>query len=351
MVVLDTMTVNTNDFRLGNSADLEVRSSFSSRTGEFKKDYLIAQRSDGAEIHGNNAILRGEVSKFVHAQFWNGNLKLTFSPASIKSNGVHNLFTTDLNDFQTSCKIVMGLLKESDVDVDIDKCNLSRIDIARDRETNHPFQSYVPVFHSLHFFRQNNNDFPTGYCSGNKQHMMCCYDKLEACRVKKMPLPDMYKNSRNLLRCEYRLLTRKKIQQALSINTIGDLTKSFDCLEDIYNRNIKDVFRYTRTSEGLQNMPDSDNCEISKLRELKEQYGKNFLNHYFMLSSIKIITEKYGGVDEFLNMLGAESLISRQNIHKLKTKITDNMQFYGRLKPDSEQGLYVELMDKFLQAA
>lgn len=352
MIVLDTMRIGTRDFTLDPHANLDVKTTASTKTGEIKNERFIGMTTDGSELLGTGAIVRGTIEKVkVRADMRNGYLSVTFSPSLIKSNCAHNMETVAPNDFMETCGLIEACLKESGVHVSVNNCSMLRVDVARDRQTRLPFKNYLPVFHSMRFKRGNDRDFPTSYYNGNKQHTIFFYDKLKACRVKAMALPTIYQTSSNVMRCEYRMLTRKKIEKATSIRNVGELSRAFDVLEDIYNGQIKSVLNFTERAEGTSPPETVLGVELEKLRALKKLGRRNVVGDYLGITGLQKVQEIYGGIDDFLRTVVDESLLSRQNAYPWKKKFAELSQIFGRLEPDSLPGLLCELSDQFLKAA
>jgi hypothetical protein len=345
------MKVGTRDFSLEPHHNLEIRSTASTKTDELQNEHIIYRFNDGRELSGNSAVIRGAIENIAHAEIWNGYLSISFSPATIKSKGVHNMDTVNRQDFNATCEEVEVRLKESGVNVSVDNCHLKRIDVARDREMLHSFQNYTAVFHSLHFARQDNRDYPTTYLAGNKQQATCIYDKLESCRAKGMNIPENYQKSINLIRCEYRMLTRKKIEQSIHLSKIGELKSSFDVLETFYNRQIKSAFNYQENMETITPSETVLGTELEKIFALKKYGQRNVVGNYLEMCGIERITSVFGDLDTFLKIIVDKRLLSRQNAFQLKKKYTEISQVFGRMEPDSLPGLLCELVDQFLKAA
>ncbi len=351
MIVLDTLKIGTRDYTLEPHPNLDINSTSSAQTGEIKNEGFIGMKTDGSELFGKSAKIRGQIEEFAWSDIRNGYLWITFSPSSIKSKKVHNMETVDVNDFKNICERLESLLKESGVNVSVNDCSLLRIDVARDRKTCFPFQKYFPAFHSMGFMRGNNRDYPTSYYNGNKQWTTCFYDKLEACKVKGMPIPPIYQGASNVMRCEYRMSNRKKIEKVTSVANISDLINKFDVLENVFNRHVQRVLNFNERATIKSPIETGLGVELEKLRALKKQGCRNIVSDYLYMSGFENTQKIFGGLDSFLKTMVEESLLSRQNAYQWKKKVLDLSQIIGRLEPDSLPGLICELLDQFLKEA
>ncbi len=125
----------------------------------------------------------------------------------------------------------------------MDKARLVRVDLAQNVELSHPVNSYAPVFAALSARKSvdKQNFGGTGFLMRNTQRQIAFYDKGAEMHAKGADLVDCPQNT---LRPEVRLMKGRVVRDALGVERLDDLWRSWSAVSGAYFASLeRDVFR------------------------------------------------------------------------------------------------------------
>ncbi len=199
--------------------------------------------ADGQEFRGRKASLNTD------------NLNLTISPhreggdsvfivhCSAGAYSENNLQPLDLEGCFRVARNAREELRALGADVDLERAKITRLDIARNAQLNHPVACYAPVFAALNCRKRvDKKDFGgTGFLVGNKSWEIGFYDKGAEMLEKGHPPDDCPDNT---LRPELRFKTSALVRDAIGVDTLEQLPEAWSLLRTAYTRHLmRDVFK------------------------------------------------------------------------------------------------------------
>lgn len=283
------------------------------------------------------------------------------APQVLHGNNLTPSLLRTKEDFTDLKKTVVNLCSLSGFDIDMNNANITRIDTAKDLETLYQFNNYGNVFKTLTAKHMNYNPSNKKYGDtwfnwSNKRRAVTSYCKSSQALQKGYLL-----NFGNIMRTETRLLKHSTIREHSGgfLGTYGDLLKDGlkDNLDSIYNRNVKDLFRYDYEDYKEYVNNDLQNAIINIF--LASNKRENPLNKIYELITV---TNKEVLKQDLLDMI-EEALIfkhgdNKDTIRKMKSRYKKKLnEAYSRaLENATSKGLrlvdlYQELKEGFLLVA
>lgn len=306
--MLDTVQVALDSFEVSSGHALTVRpASFRPSTGEVLGEVTLwpGQVGAGAYINAERFNLDvkpygKQVSAVVH---------LSLPRFVAGSSNVDALTAQQARDTFGQLE---SELERVGVRGKVSDARVSRVDVFKNVQTAHPFETYTPVFSLLDAKRAKDRTQygGEGYLWKNSQQQICAYDKVRQTQA-------AYKQDisarGNLSRFEWRLLNRKKVWTVLGVATVSDLLGTYENLESEYGKQMgSTLFRWEPGSTEVLSARHIEDV----LRVHKATFGR-----YWM--------------QELLKMLGASALLSAASVDTLTevaTKVAGNRMAGNRFR-------------------
>jgi hypothetical protein len=227
-------------------------------------------------------------------------LSVTFNPS--KMAHPYTIAGTRSDAFRQSIKRIADEAAALDLDVDISKMNLSRVDVAKQSRMAHPVWQYNDAFRMLDGGkRMTEREFQNGYMFANTQTQCCFYDKVA--EMEANGLSQSIAGETNLMRAEMRSLKTKNVGRVLNISTLADLCRmEHDEVDHAYTLQMsRKVFKsQSKWTQLSLNLDD----EMALLKRCHEEYARNSVLRYLaMQGDMDAHISRLGGMESFKDML------------------------------------------------
>jgi hypothetical protein len=206
-------------------------------------------------------------------------------------------------DVSHAVEAVKKQLHEMTVDVDVHTMRLSRVDLTKQAQMQHPIEAFTGAFGALNGKRmKQRTQYGSGaFEVGNKQRHVVFYDKHreQALHDPNTTTPE------NLLRCEARFMKEaiSNGRNGIGVGVVNDLLNvDAECLTHAYNTNLlRNVFR---TSEGVQLCIDYGH-EIDVLSAFlnSRPSPSKAVDEYVITAGVEHILHSFGDVSHFRQVL------------------------------------------------
>ncbi len=183
---------------------------------------------------------------------------------------------------------------EVGIRVDLQTARISRVDLFRDIQTDHPFAAYMPLLQGIRVGQLIKETHDSTITYRRKKRAMQVYDKsaqLKATeRAENVP--------ENILRWEYRLLKASQVKHRLGLCTVEELLLGWDRLRTEFDKLVQSALESTSYASEYEQLLDLEElrmvCETNKIKGLTD---------LMMRVAIVISSRYYGGVDNFKSLL------------------------------------------------
>ncbi len=153
-----------------------------------------------------------------------GRLTVTYNPSTMVYG--NNYFSASQPQINDTIQQVKCSLSEIGISVNVDTCKLSRIDLCRNIETEHPFKTYLPALELItpKWMPRKDPMLRDGYyLKANGSIQYCMYDKIRELRDKQVDLNSLGIHAKYVSRSEIRLIKNRSVNTHLKIDTIAEL--------------------------------------------------------------------------------------------------------------------------------
>ena len=241
-IILDTISLSTREFFIEKKSELIIKSKTNCKTNE-SIAHFVCFNHKGNKIYGTGASIDSpELKEYgVKTIITNGFLNINYSISKFSSKGKHNFNVVNDEELQQQCKDLQKILESAGVICNLLECEIKRLDIAKDIETQYPFSNYSSIFKQINFSRTFSQEYRTSYYVGNNSHGLVIYDKIEQSNSKKVELPKKYQG-KNLLRCEYRIKSKRKLRELTGTVRFGDIVANPNLAESCYLKYLRKPF-------------------------------------------------------------------------------------------------------------
>jgi len=266
----------------------------------------------------------------------------------------NNFKTLSVLEQKLALKQLEKLLAVNGIKTNINNATLSRVDTFTNIKTDNIFFAYSNLFSLMECSRMKSvgwGDESFLWKNGNQQIMI--YDKVQEMRQK---FPETkFRNKRNIMRFENRLLKKRSIENKLHLVTVDDIYKNYDQVKEFHKNEInKRIFKYS--IDDIETLTENDLRK--KFHISKKLYGKRWFYQYCFtlgvwsiskLADDNFISEVISELDE-----GSESQL-RVKKHRIKKAMQEakfNFAPGGIFHDDhitfkSNIELYNEIKNKF----
>lgn len=347
VVSVDTLRLRLIDYNINSDANLTIQpSEINYATGEAQINYLDTLKS----IEGKKAFLNTNKFNFTLS---NKGSFIQFSAPKVFYNNGSNELPINANQLKTALIEIQKELKINGINTNIFNSDLSRIDVFKGEKTRYLFTEYAPVFNLLQGKRQNKRDYGTTYLFSNGLRELCFYDKdlQQAIELQKKNITP----STNM-RGEVRLLKKQSIKPT-GLITANHLIQNYDAINDIYLKNIKNVFRtFIDKPENVKQLSlelitqNNIKTELLRLGNLKGGVGMKAIKDFILMYGFNTLIE-LTSIDNFINT--CIEVTNYENPRVLKQRLQffiNQYMFTNKALPSKVKTLYNELYYKFAAA-
>lgn len=294
-------------------------------------------------IYGSKAVLNDKL--------WNLTIKpgfgmeVHFNPAVVV-NG-NNFYRVNEKEFRKSLDVVSDSLIDQGVYFDFENANITRLDVANDKEMNEPFPVYVPLFRFMNAKRARPIEYENGYYFTNGNRTLVFYDKNAEMVRNKKPVS----GGGNVMRCEYRLCSKDAVNRFAAFgNSITSMRKvAFADLAEFHRNSIAN-FAFADIPEP-ETSAYSYNTEKEIILFFKAKYKRNGLAMYH---KARAVLERFGSIGNYRDVLldcGYHRSYVFKHIKAVKQAVSFVEQVESRHGKPSIGSLYAEIHERFIREA
>jgi len=297
--MLDTVKLCLNDWEIKDTSQVVIQPSpVHYGTGELTSHFPLWKKGNGDVEMGSKAYLNTQLLNVDIKPFAQGGVQCFVHFSIPKIHNGENYYSVGKEGTRAVLKKVEGELSEAGIETNIEEASLSRIDTFQNVITEEPFISYSPLFSLLQASRKVKRDYGTTFLWSNTQQELCVYDKLVEMQNRKI---DTSSYPAQTMRFEWRLLNKKKIENAIGFSKVKELPSYWGEVKEKYREAWKkDIF----------------NMEVGEVEVLASRQLKGFLQYF---------KDKHGRnyIDYFLTSFGAYSLGKEFGIEPLRIAIRE----------------------------
>lgn len=291
---IDKITLSTTEFDILNSCPISIQPHLFTLSGDSDSHSSpLFKSSSGHYVFGKKAFLNeSDFNLDINNDNGASYLRVSFNPNKL----FHPYLPCSFEQALDSVEQISGRLQENGVFLDIDRSNIIRLDLMKQRYLSDPLSSHHLVLGSLRAKRQHSRTFIDTYVVGNTQHETAFYDKSNESNL----------DTPNLIRCEIRAKRKKPVAKIFGIETIKDLMSSNgNELTQRYNSHLyANVFVGASNETELQTQKDILFWSVNK-------YGQNGVQKFFQLVGIHEALKIFGSLDGIKNVLKEVGLSKR----------------------------------------
>lgn len=228
--MLDTLKVHTQYFTVKDRARVSVQPGLVNYENGEQREVSLFKDDLGRDVYGSKVYVNTEIYNLT-IQPMGAGVELflqTSLPKVVKDDNYSPL--TNSETVQAIDAIGQDL-KSRGVLVNLDACELSRVDLFKNVVGDNDFMSYSPLFALLQSKRQNKRDYGTTFTWSNTQREICVYDKLTEMQSRGVKVSGYPVNT---MRFEYRLKNSRVCKRALGFSTVNKLVNNLDDLQKKY---------------------------------------------------------------------------------------------------------------------
>lgn len=349
--MIDTVKLCLSDWEIRDTSRLVVQPSpMNYGTGELTSDYPLWRNERGEIQRGNKAYLNTEKLHVDIKPFSSGDVEcfVHFSIPAVH-NG-ENYYSVGKDGTEAVMKIVEGELGDAGIETNIERAHLSRIDTFKNVITEEPFFSYSSLFSTLEASRKVRRDYGTTFLWSNTQQELCIYDKIAEMEKKKINTSGYPAQT---MRFEYRLLNKRKIENALGFSEVRELPKGWQEMKENFNfvwkRNI-----FNRTIEEIEIL--SSHQVRTMLEVFRNESERNYINKLFTFWGTYSAGRDFGieplkiAIREIEEQRGTDKDTINKKVYRAGKKLQEAQRkrelLLGRTENKTMAGLYRELQEK-----
>jgi len=228
--VLDTLKIHTRDFTVKDRARVSVQPGLVDyETGE-QREVSLFKDDFGRDVYGSKAFVNTERYNLT-IQPMGAGVELFLQTSLPKT--IHEDNYTPLTNSETVQAVgVIGQdLRSRGIGLNLEACELSRVDLFKNVIGDNDFLSYSPLFDLLQSKRQHKRDYGTTFTWSNTQREICAYDKLTEMQSRGVKVGGYPQNT---IRFEYRLKNSRVCERELKVSKVKDLVNNLDDLQKKY---------------------------------------------------------------------------------------------------------------------
>lgn len=346
-VGIDKIHIHTQDFRVSSATQLAIvphRKPQGKIWDEVSQQPLFV--CDGVPViaekayHNSSGNDGNEEAAVISATINSTGLTATYNPSKLIGKKMGEL--ASVADVRAVTNQVQTYLENNGIYVPLSEGNLSRVDLAKDREMSQPVFNYTDVWRVLRGKRMPEKVmYPHGYRVGSKRRQFIFYDK----GLEINPKLD----SSNTMRGEVRFIRNATIDKQVGIKTLNDMYNLDEkYLGQFYNSWLtREIFRQRNDDSQLT---FDFTGEVALLKSLydKTYQGRGSFKYWLALDGVEVKLQKLGGMDNVRRILS--EVYSRDKVEGMLSEMEDMLRlkvFLDRT-PTTLSSKYEEVRLKFV---
>ena len=349
--MLDTVKLCLNDWEIKKGSPLLIQPSpLNYGTGELTSCYPLWRNEEGEMEMGSKAYLNTQSLNVDIKPFSQGGVQCFVHFSIPKIHNGENYYSVGKEGTQAVLKKVEGELKEAGINTNIEEASLSRVDTFQNIITEEPFLSYSPLFSLLQASRKLRRDYGSTFLWSNTQQELCVYDKIEEMQKRKI---DTSSYPSQTMRFEWRLLNKKKIENAVGFSRVREIPSNWGVFREKYREAWKeDIFKM---EVGEVEILASKQVKLL-LEHFRNENERNYIDSLFGFYGAYTLGRDYGieplkiAIRELEMERGADKNTIKVKVQRASRKLNEALQKMELLKGESEgktlAGLYRELQGK-----
>ena len=341
--MIDKVQISTQDYRFSEKANpLIIPSGYYAQQPDDVAESIFT--IGGKSFYGKKAVWNSEILNITINP--NLGLEMHFNPAVVIHG--NNYYPVNESEFHQSLDIVSRTAQEAGFHLDFESANITRLDIAQDRQMHEPFPVYHQLFRLLKAKRANPKEYHTGYYYANGNRQLVFYGKLEQMEKEGKPIPA---GVSNVMRCEYKLLKKPAVKTFAQVTDIASIRKvPFSEFGRIYRQDVAG-FAFTNIPEP-SGFAYSHMAETEILRRFRQEFKRNALARY--TEARCNVLQRFGNIESYQNSLleaGFHRAYVFRHIRNLLKSLSIIEQVEGEKGKSSIGRLYAEIYEKFIKEA
>ena len=312
--------------------------------------YPLATLSDGTYLDGTKAYLNTDTFQL---DLTSRGAFLKFSLPKVYHGGEHNIYPIGRGGALKVYDKVEQSLAENGVELPYslksEHWKVSRADLFSNALTDYPFYAYNSVFAMLSGKRLKGRQYGgTGFLWSNKSRQVSAYDKIVEHGLKGGTLPKALEGQ-NLARVEFRAMTAKAVRGNLPFANGAQVISKWGDSRQAYANKVQElVFIHDDIQEAIKLVQLE---EIEKLKAIKENGTRYYLQHYLNMVGVASMLELFGGWDGIRTAfveIEPDPSNRRRKIERLEKAYFEASTLIEGIEPVPVAQLYDELKTKLL---
>lgn len=343
--MIDKLQISTSDFSVEDDSQLRIHPA----------SFLVSEEqaySGGGVLYQVGNRFRYGAKASMHSDKFDLTIKpgfgmeLHFNPAVVIHQ--NNFIKVTEEEFRQSLDVVSDAVLDSGVLFDLSSSNITRLDIASDREMNESFSNYAQLFRMLKAKRAKPKELENGYYFANGNRTLVFYDKVAQAFIKYGNNPD---NPLGYwMRGEYRLCTKDAVKRFAGFDNIASIRNvSFGDLGKFYQNSIQDFVFGSIPKPETQAFSLSMETEI--LKSFREEFGRGALNRYH---ETRINLARFGSIENYRAVL-LDAGFGKSYVSKVERAVRQSLSIIDLIEAQNGKPsigrLYEEIYNKFIKQA
>jgi len=349
--MLDTVKLCLNDWEIKKGSPLLIQPSpLNYGTGELTSCYPLWRNEEGEMEMGSKAYLNTQSLNVDIKPFSQGGVQCFVHFSIPKIHNGENYYSVGKEGTQAVLKKVEGELKEAGINTNIEEASLSRVDTFQNVITEEPFLSYSPLFSLLQASRKLRRDYGSTFLWSNTQQELCVYDKIEEMQKRKI---DTSSYPAQTMRFEWRLLNKKKIENAIGFSKVKELPSYWGELKEKY----REAWRKYIFNMEVEEVEILSAKQVKTLLEIfRNESERNYIDSLFNFWGTYRAGIDFGieplkiAIREIEEERGADKKTINTKVYRASKKIQEAIRKYqlymGKENNKTLAGLYKELQVK-----
>ena len=265
----------------------------------------LYKNSDGELVPGNKGVINDEIFTFT-LYHKGGTININFPKISQFDINLHPI---DKEEAENVVNLVQDRFLNKGIELDLRLSRLKYLEIYKNFTLDCPFHEYIKALEWLEVKRGIENKFDTTFYLGSGVRKLVIYDKTKEL-IDKHIIKDKTKSITGMImRVEYRLSDNKTIFRELKLNTLGDLLKSWDKLNDKFNESVSKFIKlpnkeppskklfFKSEAARLKHLFSNDNNR-SAWNDYRKYWGSvAIMNHWESVQDLRSILSSYKSSD------------------------------------------------------
>jgi len=341
--MIDKLEVSTSDFAITEEAIFRIWPASYESNEEDELHGGVLYQQNGRYLYGAKAGMNRDTFNITIKPGFG--MQVIFNPAVVIHK--NNFLQVNEDEFHKSIDIIEAELVNNGVHLDLDSANITRLDIAQDRDMQEPIPVYFQLFRMLKAKRAKPKECSDGYYLQNGNRTLLFYDKVQEMLFSKKDVSAI--QGRNILRGEYRLLRKDAVRRAGFTDIASIRRTSFNDLANYYKASVSD-FAFT-VIPSPDEFAYSLKTEIEILSEFKSRYARNALARYH---EARTNLDRFGSIENYRTSLlaaGFDRAYIFRHIKEVIKCIALINEVEGENGKKNIGTLYQEMYEAFIKAA